>query len=74
MLCSQKNMNSVRRELICELIIQQNEIKRQIAELRKQLGQNNSILEQMSELEIARNVVENGITKEKGLRGLQRPK
>lgn len=58
-------MNSIRRVLTYELIKQQNEIKRQIAELRKQLGQNNTILEQISELEIARNMLKMGYKEEK---------
>lgn len=60
-------MNSIRWDLIYELIKQQNDIKRQTAELRKHLGQNNTILEQISELEIARSVVANGKTKGKRL-------
>lgn len=60
-------MNSIRQDLIYELIKQQNDIKRQTAELRKQLGQNTTILEQISELEIARSMVANGKTKGKRL-------
>ena len=38
-----------------------NEIKSQITELRKQLGQNSIIIEHINKLEIAKNMVENGI-------------
>ena len=38
-----------------------NEIKSQIAEPRKQFGQNSIIIEHINKLEIAKNMVENGI-------------